>query len=270
MNNKKTKSKTKKNIVIGTIGIASLFIAAPSYAFSLNINDFFNGILGGVNSYFQQIQTNASNTINQKWAGLKQDAQNAVNESLGIMQAPNPIAAGENIRGIIAENGVSQKDNNIIQGAVFEQNALEQGITRASVESVLGNEGQQRTRNEINATAQTVSDAQALADGAQQMDASQDILKVIAAQNAQVVSIIAQSRTDGLQARQDAQQTNLMLSQIAKQGDSKRLRENLQIDGLTAQHMEIAGYTTLTTTAGCTITAVPGTSGGTTMTSCPP
>lgn len=270
MNDKKTNNKAKKGVIIGTIGIVSLFIAAPSYAFSLNINDFFNGILGGVNDYFQQIQTNANNTINEKWAGLKQDAQTAVNQSLGIMQAPNPIAAGENIRGKIAENGVSQRDNNIIQGAVFEQNALEQGIARASVESVLGNEGQQRTRNEINATAQTVSDAQALADGAQQMDASQDILKAIAAQNAQIVSIVAQSRTDGLQARQDAQQSNLMLSQIAKQGDSQRLRENLQIDGLTAQHMEIAGYTTLTTTAGCTTTTVPGTSGSTTMTSCPP
>lgn len=270
MNDKKVKTKTKKSIVIGTVTIASLFIAAPSYGFSLNINDFFNSILGGVNSYFQQVQFNANYTIRQKWAGLKQDAQNAVNESLGIMQAPNPIAAGENIRGIIAENGVSQKDNNIIQGAVLEQNALEQGITRASIESVLGNDGQQRTRNEINATAQTVSDAQALADGAQQMDASQDILKAIAAQNAQVVSMLGQVRTDGLQQRQDAQQSNLMLSQIAKQGDSERLRQNLQIDGLTAQHMEIAGYTTLTTTAGCTTRDMPEVSGSTTITTCPP
>ncbi|BDA76040.1 hypothetical protein CAL7716_102060 (plasmid) [Calothrix sp. PCC 7716] len=270
MNETKQKNKLKKSVIIGTVGIASLFIAAPSYAFSLNINDFFNGMLGGVTDYFQQVQTSVNSAINERWAGLKQDAQAAINQSLGIMKAPNPIAAGETIKEKIGANGVSQRDNNIIQGAVFEQNAIEQEITRANVESVLGAQGQQRTRNEINATAQTVSDAQALADGAQQMDASQDILKAIAAQNAQVVSIIAQSRTDGLQARQDAQQANLMLSQIAKQGDTQRLRENLQIDGLTAQHMEIAGYTTLTTTAGCTTRPMPEVSENTTITSCPP
>ena len=110
--------------------------------------------------------------------------------------------------------------------------------------------GQQRTKKEIETTQQTVLDAQTLANDAQGMDASQNILKVIAAQNAQVVSMLGQSRTDGLQQRHDSQQTNLMLSQIAEQGASQRQRENLQIDGMAAQSLEISAYTSLRTTAG--------------------
>lgn len=82
------------------------------------------------------------------------------------------------------------------------------------------------------------------------MDASQNILKVIAAQNSQIVSMLGQSRTDGLQARHDVQQTNLMLSQLAKQGASDRRRQNLMMDGISAQYMEISGFSSLKTTAG--------------------
>lgn len=250
MEDKKPKSKYKKSIIIAaTVGVASLLIAAPSYAFTIDVNSLFNQVLSGVNGYFEQVKADTLASVEQNWGGLKGDAKKATNDSTGSMNMPNPISAGDRIKAAIAKNG-SMKDTNVVEGAVVASNEVERDITRASIESVLGEAGQNRTKKEIEATKQTVADTQQLANDAQSMDASQNILKVIAAQNAQLVSVLAQTRTDGLQQRHDAQQTNMMLSQIAEQGASQRMRENLQIDGLAAQRLEIGGYTSLRMTAG--------------------
>lgn len=253
MEEQKSKPNRKKKITIGaTVIIVSLFITAPSYALSLDISGLFNEVLGGVTGYFDQIKSDTIASINEKWGGMKADAKKAVNDSVGKMNAPNPISAGDKIKAAIAKNKGSQKDTNIVQGAVMAEGEVERETTRASIESVLGAQGQERTSKEIAATKQTVEDAQTLANQAQGMDASQNILKVIAAQNAQVVSMLGQSRTDGLQQRHDAQQTNLMLSQIAEQGASERQRQNLAIDGIAAQRIELTGYTSLSTTKSTT------------------
>ena len=249
MDETKPKPNTKRRIIIGSIAIASLLIATPSYAFTLDVNSLFNQVVSGVNGYFEQVKADTLASIEQKWGGLKGEAKTATNESTGSMNMPNPISAGNRIKAAIANKG-SYKDTNTVEGAVAASRELERNTTRASIESVLGETGQDRTKKEIEATKQTVTDAQTLANDAQSMDASQNILKVIAAQNAQVVSMLGQSRTDGLQQRHDAQQANLMLSQIAEQGASQRARENLQIDGLAAQYLQIGGYSSLRTTAG--------------------
>lgn len=250
-NKAKLKPKIDKKILIGaSVGIASLFIAAPSYAISIDINSIFTEIVQGVNGYFEQIKVDTLASVNEKWGGLKDDAKKATEESVGDMEMPNPVSAGDRIKAAIINKGGSYKDTNTVEGGIKAGKELERNTTRASIESVLGEVGQQRTKKEIATTQQTVLDAQTLANDAQGMDASQNILKVIAAQNAQVVSMLGQSRTDGLQQRHDSQQTNLMLSQIAEQGASQRQRENLQIDGMAAQYLEIGAYTSLRTTAG--------------------
>lgn len=247
--NKKTKSKANKKIVIGaTVGVVSLFLAAPSYAITIDVNSIFTKVVQGVNGYFEQIKADTLASVEEKWGGLKEDAKKATNESIGSMNMPNPVSAGDQIKQAIITKGGSYKDNNIVEGGIAASKELERNTTRASVESVLGKVGQQRTKKEIETTQQTVLDAQTLANDAQGMDASQNILKVIAAQNAQVVSMLGQQRTDGLQQRHDAQQANLMLSQIAEQGASERQRQNLQIDGLAAQSLEISAYSSLRTT----------------------
>lgn len=251
MNKKTNKSNFKKKLIIGgVIGIGALFVAAPSHAFSIDVSSIFDDVVDEVNGYFEQIKTDTIASIEEKWGGLKEEAVTATEESSGEMNMPNPISAGEKIKKAIIDNKGSYKDTNVVEGAVVASKEIERNTTRASVESVLGEEGQKRTKKEIETTQQTVADAETLANDAQGMDASQNILKVIAAQNAQVVSMLGQSRTDGLQQRHDAQQGNLMLEHIAEQGAAERRRENLRIDGMSAQYTEIVGYSSLRTTAG--------------------
>ncbi|QDL19077.1 hypothetical protein DP113_33690 (plasmid) [Brasilonema octagenarum UFV-E1] len=244
----KLKFKPSKVVIIGSaIGLVTLLSAAPSYAFS--VKDFFNEILGELNSYFEETKNELTAVINESWGGMKGEAKTATDNSTGTMGLPDPVESADKLKDQLKATG-NWNESNTVEGAVFAGNELERETTRATVESVLGEKGQERTKKEIEATQQTVADAQDLANQAQGMDASQNILKVIAAQNAQIVSMLGQSRTDGLQQRHDAQQTNLMLSQIAEQGASDRRRQNLMMDGITSQYMEISGFSSLKTTAG--------------------
>ncbi|RAM50028.1 MAG: hypothetical protein C6Y22_19790 [Hapalosiphonaceae cyanobacterium JJU2] len=239
---------TKKGVIIGSaIGLVTLLSAAPSYAFS--VEDFFNEILGELNSYFEETKNELTAAINESWGGLKNEAKTATTNSTGSIGMPDPVNSADKLKDQLKGKG-NWNESNTVEGAVSAANELERETTRATVKSVLGEQGQERTKKEIEATEETVAQAQDLATEAQGMDASQNILKVIAAQNSQIVSMLGQSRTDGLQARHDAQQSNLMLSQIAEQGASDRRRQNLMMDGINAQYMEITGYSSLKTTAG--------------------
>jgi gas vesicle protein len=234
---------TKKGVIIGSIiGLVTLLSTAPSYAFS--IDDFFK-VLGKFNNYFEETKNELTAAANE-WGGMKSEAKTAI--QTGSMDMPDPVNSAEKLKEQLKEKG-NWNESNTVEGAVGA-NELERETTRATIASVLGEVGQERTKNEIEATEQTVAEAKELAESAQAMDASQNILKVIAAQNSQIVSMLGQSRTDGLQARHDVQQTNLMLSQLAEQGASDRRRQNLMMDGISAQYIEISGFSSLKTTAG--------------------
>ena len=86
-----------------------------------------------------------------------------------------------------------------------------------------------------------MDNAQQLAEDAQNADSSQDVLKAIAAQNAQVVSMLGQVRTDALQQRNDTQNTNLMLNQVAENGVEQNRTQRVIASGLTSQFLEADG-----------------------------
>lgn len=213
------KKLTISAIAATTFG--SLFIAAPSYGIS--INDFFSSIVSDFQTELSKIQDDAKEKINTSWAGIKTDAIAAIDSSIGQLGAPDPIASADELKD-------SLKDD--YSYPVAQQNAqqLERQLTLASVSSIVSKDGQQQTQEKIDTTAQIAQQAKSIADEAQNMDASQNVLKVIAAQNALVVSMLAQQRTDSLLARQDNAYSNLMLTQTAQHLHSQRQKENSEED----------------------------------------
>jgi hypothetical protein len=214
-----------KKLIISAIASASfgsLFIAAPSYGIS--INDFFSSIVSDFQTEISKIQDDAKEKINTSWAGIKTDAIAAIDSSIGQLGAPDPIASADQLKD-------SLKDD--YSYAVAQQNAqqLERQLTLASVSSIVSKDGQQQTQEKIDTTAQIAQQAKSIADQAQNMDASQNVLKAIAAQNGLIVSMLAEQRTDSLSARQDNAYSNLMLTQVAEHLDSERKKENFQEDG---------------------------------------
>ncbi|MBW4512178.1 MAG: hypothetical protein KME64_37645 [Scytonematopsis contorta HA4267-MV1] len=244
--NNSKKFNLEKGLMIGTtVGLVTLVGVTPSYAFS--IEDFFQDVVEGAKASFENAKAELSASIEGKFGGVKVEAETAI--KTGDMKATDPVKSSDALKEQLKGKGTNS-ETNTVEGAVSISKELERENARATVAAVLGEKGQKQTKKEIEATEQTVSQTKELADSAQTAESSQDVLKIIAAQNAQIASMLGQSRTDKLQARHDTQQTNLMLSQMAEQGASERKRQNLAIDGINAQFIELAGYTSLKTTAG--------------------
>ncbi|MBD2682856.1 MULTISPECIES: hypothetical protein [Nostoc] len=214
-----------KKLTIGAITFAlfgSFFSAAPSYG--ININDFFSSTVLDLQTEISEIEAWVKEEINNGWAGTKENATAAIDNSIGQLGAPDPIASSEQLFD-------SLKDD--YSYAVAQQNAqeLERQLTLASVASVVSKDGQQQTQAKIDTTAQIAKLAKDISDEAQNMDASQNVLKAIAAQNGLIVSMLAQERTDSLMARLDTSYSNLMLTQVADRLDSQRNKEKGEEDG---------------------------------------
>ncbi|WP_375515458.1 hypothetical protein [uncultured Nostoc sp.] len=214
------KKRTIGVILSATVG--SLLIAAPSYGFS--INNFINSLVWDLQSEVGEIQAWAKDEINSAWADIKENANAAIDSSIGQLGAPDPIASAEQLKD-------SLKDDYSYPVAQEKAQKLERELTLGSIASVIGKKGQQQTQEKIDTTAQIAQQAKGIADEAQNMDASQNVLKALASQNALIVSMLAEQRTDSLLARQDNAYSNLMLTQVAEHLDSQRQKENSEEDG---------------------------------------
>lgn len=208
--------------VILSATVGSLLIAAPSYGIS--INDFFSSIVSDLQGEVSEIQAWAKGEINSAWGDIKENASAAIDSSIGQLGAPDPIASAEQLKNTL-------KDDYSYPVAQEKAQKLERELTLGSIASVIGKKGQQQTQEKIDTTAQIAKLAKGIADEAQNMDASQNVLKAIASQNGLIVSMLAQQRTDSLLARQDNAYSNLMLTQVAEHLDSQRQKENSQEDG---------------------------------------
>lgn len=214
------KKRTIGLILSATVG--SFFIAAPSYGFS--INDFINSLVSDLQNEVGEIQAWASDEINSAWADIKENANAAIDSSIGQLGAPDPIASADQLKD-------SLKDDYSYPVAQEKAQKLSRDLALASVASVVSEKGQQQTQEKIDTTAQIAQKASDIASEAQNMDASQNVLKAIASQNGLIVSMLAEQRTDSLLARQDNAYSNLMLTQVAEHLDSQRQKENSQEDG---------------------------------------
>lgn len=159
-------------IISGAVG--SFLVAAPSYGFS--INDFINSLVSDLQSEVGEIQAWASDEINSSWADIKENAEAAIDSSIGQLGAPDPIASADQLKD-------SLKDDYSYPVAQEKAQKLERDLALASVASVVSEKGQQQTQAKIDTTAQIAQQAKDISDEAQNMDASQNVLKAIAAQN---------------------------------------------------------------------------------------
>ena len=224
--------------VIISSGFTSLLITAPSYGLSLNLDSFLAEIKSQIQGEMRQIRSIASDKINNFWAAAQEDANSAISGATGVMGAPDPVESGQRLKVALAS------DSDWARASTQAQD-LQREITKASVSGVLGQQGQQDTANKIDQTTQTAQDASNLGQQAQSMNASQNILKVIAAQNGLVVSMLAQQRTDSLQSRSDTAQSNMMLTQIAEQLTANRQKEDIREEGLISLNLEVVGMSVL-------------------------
>jgi hypothetical protein len=221
-----------------SIVVTGLVASAPSYAISLPIPDFIGSILDDVKSEYTRLEKEVRQKVDDSWANIATDAREAIQAALGDMGTPDPDKSTEDLRARLRNSRSLPETKQLTQ-------RLERDLTRASVSSTLGLEGQKNTSEKITATTQIAQETQNLAQQAQSMDASQNVLKVIAAQNAQMVSAITRFHSDSLASRQDTAQSNMMLTQMADSLANSNSREELMITGQAALTQELVAMSLL-------------------------
>lgn len=214
----------------------SVVTVTPSFAF--DIKDFFSSLISDAKSSFSKLEASAQTQIDLAWAGMSEDAKTAITDSIGSMGTVDSVSSSEALKKKLRES-------RSLPDAKATGQELERELTRSSVSAVISKSGQDDTTKKLETAQQIAEQAKSLGDTAQDMDASQNILKVIAAQNALVVSMLAQQRSDIATARFDTAQSNLMLSQVADNIAANRERDNIFLMGQASLTQEVIGMSVL-------------------------
>ncbi|MBD2473398.1 hypothetical protein [Nostoc sp. FACHB-145] len=225
------KLNLKKLLIPVTITIPLMLTATPSFGF-VSIKDLLGSVLEDVRQEYSNLEEKATEKIRTTWANLAEDALDAIESSTGEMGTPDPDKSTQDLIRRLKNSRAIPETKSLAQ-------LLERDLARASVSSTLGTQGQQNTTQKILATVQISQEVQDLAQQAQSMDASQNILKVIAAQNAQMVSAISRFHADSLVARLDTAQSNLMLTQVAQNLANSTTKEELKTTGQVSLTQEL-------------------------------
>lgn len=234
--------------------------------------DSFFDVFKSLTDSFDLVQGFVSGNVNQIFGTFAPVIEKALGKAKpGVLGVYNPNEARKALRDEVTSENASQGDAfevDPVSRARSSGNELDRQITRGGVESYLGEEGQKLVEKEIKDTDKTIkksteaakaSDAAAskvatLAKTASKKNVTQDVMKIIAAQNAataqQTAKISAQlslqtqimgaSRTDALKARADAQLANTNLTNISETLDQMQKRENAELLGRTSRNAALA------------------------------
>jgi hypothetical protein len=126
----------------------SLLVALPAMA-QLTI-----GQLGQVSAEFQYYSVDLQNylryNLSETLKPLEASSQNSLNNATGDLNIPNPIAAGKQVSDELVIYSISDKfENNPAVRGKSVSNEINRLITRASVEGIMGKNGQTRLKAKL-------------------------------------------------------------------------------------------------------------------------
>jgi hypothetical protein len=178
--------------------------------------------LGKVWTDFQSYSADLQNYLRNNISYLKPleiQAQSAVTEATGELNIPNPISASERIGNDIFLNSISSNFENSVS------NQINRLIIRSSVMSLLGKNGQIRTKIKLQNTETGLKNIDAFSDKADEIN--QDFISDIQNRIGQLSGVA--NNIPGISALLNAaNQSSLQLQQIKIQRDqSKIMGENL-------------------------------------------
>ncbi len=221
---------------------------------------------------FDLVQGFVSGNVNQIFGTFAPVIEKALGKAKpGVLGMSNPNEARKALQEEVTSENVSQGDAfevDPVNRARTAGNELDRQITRGGVEAYLGEKGQELIKKEIKKVDETIKKSTAaakaseesaskiggLAKTASKKNVTQDVMKIIANQNAeaakqtakisaqlsQQTQIMGASRTDALKARADAQLANTNLTNISETLDQMQKKENAEILGKTARNAALS------------------------------
>lgn len=201
------------------------------------------GQLGNAWTEFQfysvDMQNYLLNNLSESLSPLEIRSQNALNNSTGELNIPNPVEAGKSFRQDIFFSPITDKfENNPVINSQAISDELNRLITRASVESIMGKNGQLRLKSKLETTENSLDSIEALTESsdnifrsivnsvtnlalqnpliAVESEKSNLQLQAIKIQQEQA-KIMAETLGQSIQTNQSLQYSNLNLVNISQQ-----------------------------------------------------
>lgn len=211
--------KKQRKLINALVGIAIISITGISSAYAIEIInplatvfDQWQEQLSSLNKYISSIVARKLDDLSESVQG---DLQAAVHESVGELGLPDATEVREKVEEIAA-NG-----DNTVNSVDKTTNEVDRQITRGAASSILGKDGQQRTKIQVQKTEDSIEQVQSDGEAAQGEVVTQNVMKRIAKQNTQTAAMLGAMRTDGLKLQQSQELANLNLTNISRSLDGQ-------------------------------------------------
>ncbi|MBN3910682.1 MAG: hypothetical protein HWQ35_30355 [Nostoc sp. NMS1] len=215
------------------------------------------GALGQVWTDFQSYSTDLQNylqyNLSDNLKPVEVQSQNALSNSKGELNIPNPVLAGQRVRDnliLYSSNSDSRagrfENNSAVQGNLIS-NELNRVITRGVAVGILGEKGQIRTKSKLESTERSLQDIAKIADetnasnntllstikgfagatnATPETKALSSLAELLGLSQVQIlkiqqeqVKIVAETFSQSLQNNQSLQYSNLNLANISQQAE---------------------------------------------------
>lgn len=204
-------------------------------------------------SYSVDMQNYLRNNLSETVRPLEMRSQNAINNSSGESNIPNPIEVGRQIRRDILFNPTTDRfENNPVVRANALSNEINRHITRGSIESVMGRDGQVRLKAKLQNTEAILDNIEEISRESDNIfqrlvtaatnlvpqnplaslesEKSNLQLQAIKLQQEQT-KIISETLAQSIQTHQSLQYSNLNLANISQQ--MEEMNRARRVDGAT-------------------------------------
>ncbi|MBW4434329.1 MAG: hypothetical protein KME28_22090 [Pelatocladus maniniholoensis HA4357-MV3] len=208
-------SKLKRRIVRTLVGACAISTIGMNSAHALDLLGVFDQLQYELNDWNNYVSSILSEQLEPLVKSLGEDLQIAIDEAIGELGLPDPTQTRKKTEEIVANSNTS------INKVERATNEIDRQITRAVVNGTFSKEGQQRTKQQIEKTQTSIQQVQQQAQEAQQEVVTQNIMKKIAIQNAQIGEILGAMRADGLRMQQSQDLTNVNLTNISRSLDGQ-------------------------------------------------
>lgn len=230
-------------IAVGLLGA----IQTPGQAQILNssagntnaLTQLFEQLNNQLNSWGGYLNQILSSKLQPLSESLGSDLDSAISQVMGAVGLPDPIASRKEVEKVASSSG------NLVNQTELATNEVDRQITRAAVDSTLSQSGQERIQQQASATQGSVDLVRQQAQAAQGEVATQNVMKQIALQNAQISSVLGSLRADSLQAAQRQELTNLNLTNISRSLDGQNQARNQEMVGAGLETLRITSQARL-------------------------
>lgn len=192
----------------------------------------FEGFFSSLEEHFNGLIDEVLAVVSDEGIGELGQLEGDLNATVGELGLPDPEELSELV---LEELGLQVGT----QGAKEINDRVFREIARSSANTVLSKEGQQRTRAEMEATQSAVEQASRIAEKVKSATSSQEVLKNLGDQNAQIAQVLGQVALGEQQRRIDGAMTNSQLANIDEKLEGERVIQDLERANATRSAIEL-------------------------------